>query len=112
LNVHVVGRMTRMPLPSVSTAVRRQGQVSFSLPDRDLVLAVADEQPFGDQLSFTVDAKPNAGQTINIELIETLGLLLQRILGFLAGSTVGAVPIVGLDANDEVVAAHWAAPSG
>jgi hypothetical protein len=52
-----------MPLPQVSTAVGRQGQVPFSLPGWDLVLAVADEQPFGDQLSFIVDAVPNAGQT-------------------------------------------------
>jgi hypothetical protein len=57
-----------------------------------------------------VDAKPNAGQTINIEAIETLGLLLQRILDFLTSSNVGVVPVVGLDANNEVVAAHWAAP--
>ena len=107
--MHVVGRVTRIPLPQVSTAVGRQGQVPFSLPGWDLVLAVADDQPFGDQLSFIVDAVPNAGQTINIEAIETLGLLLQRILGFLTGSNVGVVPVVGLDANDEVVAARWAA---
>jgi hypothetical protein len=96
--MHVVGRLTRMPLPQVSTAPGRQGQVPFSLPGWDLVVAVADEQPFGDHLSFIVDAVPNAGQTINIEAIETLGLLLQRILGFLAGSNVGVVPVVGLNA--------------
>ena len=81
-----------MPLPQVSTAVGRQGQVPFTLPGWDLVLAVADEQPFGDQLSFIVDAVPNAGQTINIEAIETLRLLLLRILSFLTGSYVGAPP--------------------
>src|SRR5215204_168980 len=97
-----------MPLPQVSTAVGRQGQVPFTLPGWDLVLAVADEQPFGDQLSFIVDAVPNAGQTINIEAIETLRLLLLRILSFLTGSYVGVLPVVGLDANDEVVAARWA----
>jgi hypothetical protein len=53
---------------------------------------------------------PTPGRQINIEAIETLGLLLQRILGFLTGSNVGVVPVVGLNANDEVVAAHWAAP--
>ena len=92
----VVGRVTSSPLPQVSTAVGRQGQVPFSLPGWDLVLAVADDQPFGDQLSFIVDAMPNAGQTISSEAIETLGLLLQRILGFLTGSNVGVVPVVGL----------------
>jgi hypothetical protein len=83
---HVAGRVTSSPLPEVSTAVGRQGQVRFSLPGWDLVLAVADDQPFGDQLSFIVDAMPNAGQTISSEAIKTLGLLLQRILGFIAGS--------------------------
>jgi hypothetical protein len=106
---HVIGRVTRSPLPDVSTAVGRQGQVPFSLPGWDLVLAVADDQPFGDQLSFTVDATPNAGQTISTEAIETLSLLLQQILGFITGSNVSVVPVVGLDANDEVVAARWAA---
>jgi hypothetical protein len=106
---HVVGRVTSSPLPQVSTGVGRQGQVPFSLPGWDLVLAVAEDQPFGDQLSFIVDAVPNTGQTISTEAVETLGLLLQRILGFVSGSNVGVVPVVGLDVSDEVVAARWAA---
>jgi hypothetical protein len=106
---HVVGRLTRSPhMPPVSTAVGRQGQVPFSLPGWDLVLAVADEQPFDGERLFIVEAVPSTGQTISLEEIATLGLLLQRILGFLAGSDVGVVPAVGLDANDEVVAAQWA----
>ena len=110
LVMHVVGRLTEMPLPQVTTAVGSQGQVPFSLPGWNLVLAVADEQPFDKQRSFIVEAVPKAGQTINIEAIEALGHLMQRILGFLTGSNVGVVPVMGLDANDEVVAAHWAAP--
>jgi hypothetical protein len=105
---HVVGRVTSSPLPQVPTVVGRQGQVRFSLPGWDLVLAVADDQPFGDQLSFMVDAMPNTGQTISSEAVETLGLLLQRILGFVSGSNVGVVPALGLDASDDVVAARWA----
>jgi hypothetical protein len=107
--MHVVGPLTRIPLPPVTTAVGTQGQVPFSLPGWDLVLAVADEQPFGNGRSFIVDAKPNAGQTIDIEALETLGRRLQGILGFLTGSNVSVVPVVGLDANDAVVAARWAA---
>ena len=52
---------------------------------------------------------PAPGQTISGEAVETLGLPLQSILGFLSGSNVGVVPVVGLDASDEVVAARWAA---
>jgi hypothetical protein len=55
---HVVGRVTSIPLPQVSTVVGKQGQVPFSLPGWDLVLAVAEDQPFDDQLSFIVDAMP------------------------------------------------------
>jgi hypothetical protein len=110
LSMQVVGRLTRMPLPQVTTAVGTQGQVPFSVPGWDLVLAVADEQPFDKQQSFIVEAVPNAGQTIDLEAVDTLSLLLLRILSFLTGSDVGVVPVVGLDANDEVVAARWAAP--
>ena len=110
LNMSVVGALTRVPLPRVSTAIGTQGQVPFSLPGWDLVLAVSDEQPFGDQLLLSLEATPNAGQTISHEEIATLGLLLQGILSFLAGSNVGVLPLVGLNAVDEVVAARWAAP--
>ena len=82
LIIHVVGRVTRSPPPGgLDWGLEDKGQMPFSLPGWDPVLVVVDDQPFGDPLSFIVDAMPNAGQTISNEAIEPLSLLLQRILG-------------------------------
>lgn len=104
--VHVVGSFDARLL-AVPTDEGPQGQLSFSLPGWDLVIADTSSPP-GRGFPYVVEARPTTPP--GVDDLASLRSMLFRLLSFTAGCEVGIAATCGVDEGDRVVWAEFGRP--
>jgi hypothetical protein len=107
LIVHIIGQLSKYPLPGCQTAGGYQGQLSFSLPGWKLRLAAVEGT--ADGFTYVAVATPDQ-LPIDQNSVDILGRRMFALMSLVANREIGVGPIVGLDSAGEITWAQWGAP--